>query len=315
MTFHPTRTHRLLTLAAVVLTAALAAGCAGSKKDVVPGGIADADKFLFEKGSEALEKHKWYTAREFFSRLVDNYPQSPYRPDAKLGVGDTYLGEGSTQSYVLAENEFKEFLTFFPTHRRADYAQYKLAMSHYYQMRDPERDQSQTRQAVQEFETFVEHYPNSELMPEVRARLREARDRVSESEYRVGYFYYRQRWYPGAIDRFKAVLKEDPGYTGRDALYYYLGESLLKIKRDAEALPYFDRLVKEFETSEYLVKARERLEEYKTLTPPANTAAVGTPTPPKAAAPADPPPSSAPVPLQTPPVQPPAPQTPPPQRH
>jgi outer membrane protein assembly factor BamD len=312
MTFNFTGTHSRLAFAAIVFTASLCAGCAGSKKDVVPGGISQADKFLFEKGTEALQKRKWLTAREFFSRLVDNYPQSPYRPDAKLGVGDTYLGEGSTQAYVLAENEFKEFLTFYPTSQRADYAQYKLGMAHYYQMRDPQRDQSQTREAVREFETFVEHYPNSDLLPEVRTKLREARDRVSESEYLVGYFYYRQHWYPGAIDRFKSVLKEDPGYTSRDALYYYLGESLLKIKRDAEALPYFDKLVKEFETSEYLVKARARLDEYKSLTPPAANAAAGSTTPPKTAPPADPPPAPA-VPPQTPPVQTPSPQAPPPQ--
>ncbi len=303
-----TRTLRLIAPVAVLLVAWMASGCAG-KKDVITGGIAEADKFLFQKGTEALNKHRWYTAREFFSRLVDNYPQSPYRPDAKLGVGDSYLGEGSTQSYVLAENEFKEFLTFYPTHQRADYAQYKLAMSHYYQMRDPDRDQTQTREAVRGFETFLQNYPKSELLPEVRAKLREARDRLSESEYNVGYFYYRQHWYPGAIDRFKSVLKEDPGYTKRDALYYYLGESLLKVKRDAEALPYFDRLVKEFETSEYLVKARERLEEYKSITPPkANAAADGTSSPPKADPNSDPPPSSTPGPVQTPPVQPPAPQ-------
>ena len=31
-----------------------------------------------------------------------------------------------------------------------------------------------------------------------KGALEEARDRLSMSEYRVGYFYYRQRWYPGA---------------------------------------------------------------------------------------------------------------------
>ena len=182
---------------------------------------------------------------------MDNYPQSPFRPDAKLGLGDTYLGEGNVESLVLAVNEFKEFLSFYPTHRRADYAQYKLALCHYRQMRGPERDQRETREAVQEFETFIAKYPNSPLRPEVQARYREARDRLSLSEYRVGYFYFRQRWYPGAIARFRALLKEDPSFTQRDALYYYLGEALLKVKLNAEALPLFDRLVKEFDTSEY----------------------------------------------------------------
>ena len=43
-------------------------------------------------------------------------------------------------------------------------------------------------------------------------------------------------------------------------MYYYLAESLLKTDKKAEALPYYDRLVKEFERSDYLLDARRRLE-------------------------------------------------------
>ena len=99
-------------------------------------------------------------------------------------------------------------------------------------------------------------------------KLREARDRLSEADYLVGYFYFRQRWYPGAIDRFKSVLKQDAEYTGRDAVYFHLAESFIKIKRQAEALPYYERLVEEFEQSIYLVEARKRITELKAeLTP------------------------------------------------
>src|SRR5262249_1616443 len=153
---------------------------------------------------------------EFLKQVVENYTQSVYRPDAKLGIGDTYLGENTAESLVLAINEFREFLSFYPTNRRADYAQYKLALAHFRQMRKPQRDQTETQEAVKEFETFVERYPNSSLIEEARAKLREARDRLSESDYLVGLFYYRSRWYPGAEDRFKSVLKKDPGYTSRD---------------------------------------------------------------------------------------------------
>ena len=82
-------------------------------------------------------------------------------------------------------------------------------------MRAPQRDQTETRDAIKELETFVARYPNSSLMPEAKAKLREARDRLSEADYLVGFFYYRQRWYPGAIDRFKSVLKEDPEFRPR----------------------------------------------------------------------------------------------------
>lgn len=248
-----------------VLVLALAVGCSsGGAKRLMPSGTEQPDKYLYDKGTESLNNRKWLDAREYFRELVDNYPQSPLRPDAKLGLGDSYIGEGTTESLVLAENEFREFLTFYPTHARADYAQYRLAFAHYKQMRAPERDQTETKEALKEFEVFFERYPNSPLMPEVKAKWREARDRLSTAWYRVGLYYYRSRWYPGAIDRFRQILKEDPGYTGRDAVYYYLAESLLKTDKKAEAVPYFDRLTKEFDSSEFLEDARRRLTELQT---------------------------------------------------
>ena len=65
----------------------------------------------------SLEEKRWMTAREYFRRVVDSYPQSQLRTDSKLGLGDAYLGEAGTESLLLAVNEFKEFLTFYPTTR------------------------------------------------------------------------------------------------------------------------------------------------------------------------------------------------------
>jgi outer membrane protein assembly factor BamD len=250
-------------LVVVCVMAASLGACAsgGSKKP--PTGTPDPDRFLFERGTEALNKHRWVTAREYFRQLVDSYPQSVYRADAKLGIGDTYLGEGTAESYVLAINEFREFLSFYPTNARADYAQYKLGMSHFYQMRKPERDQSETRDAIRELQTFVDRFPRSPLADEGRTHLREAKDRLDESDYRVGLFYYRAKWYPGAVERLKVLLNADPAYSNRDAAYYYLAESYVALKQDAQALPYYERLVQEFEQSEYLAPAQRRIEELK----------------------------------------------------
>ena len=246
-------------LIGVAATAWLAA-CGGNQPPVVPAGNAAPDQFLFQRANDAMMRQRWVDARKYFQQIVDNYPQSTLRPDSKLGVGDSYLGEGGDANLVLAENEFREFITFYPTSARVDYAQYKLAMTHYRRMKAPERDQTETTAAVREFEVFFDRYPSSMLTPDVREKWREARSRMSEASYKVGLYYYRARWYPGAIDRFKEVLKQDPGYPGRDAVYYYLAESLLKTDKKPEAVPYYDRLVKEFEQSEYLADARKKLE-------------------------------------------------------
>lgn len=248
-------------LSAIALVGA--AACASSGRNQIPEGTSEPDRFLFERGSEELKDEHWLVAREFFRQLTDTYTQSPYRPDAKLGVGDTYLGEGSPEAIVLGINEFQEFLSFYPTHPRADYAQYKLGMAYYRQMRSPQRDQTETRNAIREFDTFVERYPKSQLMSEVREKLREARDRLGTSEMEVGIFYYRQQWYPGAIDRLTSLLETDPEFSRRDAVYYYLAESLTRMGREKDALPYLERLIDEFEQSEYLDDAHERLTQLK----------------------------------------------------
>ena len=246
-----------------ILVVAFVSACASGPKKP-PVGTLEPDKFLWERGTDELNKKHWLTAREYFRQLMDSYPQSTYRADAKLGLADTYLGEGSAESDVLAVNEYREFLSFYPTHERAYYAQFKLGMCHFYQMHGPDRDQTETHEAIAELTAFVQRYANSPLIGEGRARLREARDRLSDSDYRVAYFYLKtQKYAPAAIDRFNAILKGDPEYTRRDAVYFFLAQALLKVNRPAEALPYLDRLVAEFETSEYLEQAKKLAETLK----------------------------------------------------
>jgi len=247
----------------LVALAALASACASGPKRP-PVGAEEPDKFLYDHGSTALNERRWLVAREFFRQLMDSYPQSPYRADAKLGIGDSYLGEGGVESQILAINEFKEFLAYYPTHKRADYAQFKLGMAHYYQMRGPARDQTETKEAIAELTTFVQRYPNSPLFEEGNKRRREAKDRLSDHEYGVGLFYLRSRMsLPGALDRFNSVLKNDPEYTRRDAVYFNMAQVLVQVGQPAAAIPFLDKLLTEFEQSEYLERAREQIAELK----------------------------------------------------
>jgi outer membrane protein assembly factor BamD len=252
----------LVVLAVCGLLCTVIAACGGNRKPAATD-AAQPDKFLLDRGNEALQKKQWLNAREYFRQVVDNYPQSPFRPDAKLGIGESFLGEGSAESLVLGASEFREFLTFYPTSLKADQAQYRLAMSHFQQMRAPERDQSETREALKEFQAFFDRFPNSPLLPEVRQKWRIARDRLSAASFRVGQHYFRTRWYPGAVDRFREVLKDDPEYGGRDGIYFYLAESLVRTEKKAEAVPYFERLLAEFPQSEFAEETQKRLKELK----------------------------------------------------
>lgn len=244
------------------LLIATAVGCGGGmERPVLPTGEFEADRVLFERGTAALEERNWSRAREYFVQIRDNYPQSEYRAESRLSIGDTYDGEGTLASYVLALDEYGDFLSLYPTHVRAPYAQYKLGLVHFHQMRRPERDQTESVNALREFETFITLYPGHELMPEVQARLRDARDRLSEHDFVVGYFYHRINNHAGAISRFRQILDGDPAYTRRDQVYFFLAESLALIDETVEAIPYFARLLDEFDASEYSEQARIRMAE------------------------------------------------------
>jgi outer membrane protein assembly factor BamD len=248
-------------LVVLCLAAAVVSGC--SSNTPVTAAPGQADKVLLDRGNAALKERKWVTARQYFSELLESYPQSPLRAEAKLGVGDAFLGENNSAAYVYAQNEYREFLAFYPTNPRADYAQMQLGMVHFNQMLNPQRDQTETKEAIREFQTFVDRYPNSALLPQVKQRLREAKDRLSEWDMQVGNFYLSIRLYSSAIERYRYVLEHDPEFTRRDSLYFHLAEALERSEKKAEALPYYERLLKEFEQSEHLEEARRRVEVLK----------------------------------------------------
>lgn len=258
----PGRRWRRAGLPVLLAIAIAAAGCGSPRAEIPAIGVVEADRLLFERGAAALDEGDWRRAREYFVEIRDNYPQSQYRAAARLGIGESYEQEGTSEAYVRALAEFQDFLSLYPTHPRAPFAQYKVGMVHFHQMRRAERDQSETRNAIREFENFVDRYPTDpEWMPEVRERLREARDRLSAHDFTVGRFYHRVKFYPGAVNRFRQILDGDPEYSKRDEVYFYLGETLAEARQVTEAIPYFARILEEFDASEYAEEARARISE------------------------------------------------------
>lgn len=260
-------TSKWSSIFASLIIVATITGCGGNELEINP--IEDAaDTVLFERGQEAMSNENWTRAREYFETIRDNYPQSTLRDQARLHIIDTYEGEDNEIAYAAALTELREFQRLYPpTHELAPIAQYKIAMVFYNQMKRPEREQTQTRAAVQEFERFISDYAETaepELITEARSNLREARDRLSEASFIVGRYYYRIKNYLGAMDRFRGILDDDPGYSGRDIVYYYLADSLSINGFNTEALPLFERLISEYPESEYVAEATQQIASLKT---------------------------------------------------
>src|ERR1700733_3278710 len=249
---HPPKQTRLAWLVTALALGAATACHHGPAPDLLPAGEQQPDKYLYDHGTSELATKHWIAGREYFEKLINTYPQSPYRADAKLGVGDAYMGEKRIDADILAANQFREFLQYFPLNARADYAQYQICVADSRQILGPERDQTATEEAMKQIDAFLATYPSSQYKPSVETLKRQAQDRLSAHEYVVGYFEYRVRAYGGAVRRFEYLLKQDPTYPRRDDVYFYLAETYLKQNLKAAAVPYYNKLLTEFPSSKHI---------------------------------------------------------------
>lgn len=220
----------------------LSAGC-GRHKAANP--IADLDskqpdKVLFDRAMDALKRNKFDVARLTLQTLINTYPDSEYIARAKLGVADSWYREGGATGLAQAEVEYKDFQTFFPNMTEASEAQLKIAGIHYRQMMKPDRDYTHAKRAEDEYRQLILQYPDSPLVPEAKARLREVQEVLGEREYRIGRFYFLRESWPAAIARLKTLVDAYPLYSNvDDALMMLAGayESQMQSVKTNAAMP------------------------------------------------------------------------------
>lgn len=274
--------------------AAMLSACASGQPDIATL-TSNSDQAIWDAGQKALERKDWISARQHFRRIVDGFPQSPHAANARLAVGETYVGEGGSTNDLLAVGAYREFLTLYPSNPKSDFAQFQVAEAYFRRKNGPDRDQTDTREAVAEYQRLLDLYPNSTYGERARERIIEARQSLARAEFLAGYFYQRTRELCRAsIARYEVVLKDYPDYKALDEVLFRLGECLQTSGRGAEALPYLGRLLEEYPNSSWAAPARALMAAAAAAPPapsPTPSPAAATPSP----APVNPEPSPSPA--------------------
>src|SRR6202050_1728286 len=207
---------------------AVMVGCS-NKKAVNPlGKVASVqpDKVLFDKAMEAMKRNRFDVARMTLQTLINTYPDSEYIARAKLAVGDSWYAEGGTASLAQAEQEYRDFETFFPNMPEAAEAQLKIANIQYQQMEKSDRDYTHAKRAEDEYRNLIMQYPdNPKLVKEGKERLLEVQEVLADREFGIGKFYYYRLSYPASIARFKTLVEKYPLYSRADEALYLLGQN------------------------------------------------------------------------------------------
>ena len=250
----PSRVHLSRSLWLIFLVTFGSFGCGGEKT------------FVSESADDALDyamglyrEQKYSDAIQWFQRTIFDYPGDERIDQAMFYLGDSYYEEGD---YLMAASEFKRLTSEFPDGALAMKAYYRLGQCYGRLSPDYQLDQTDTRRAIQSFNTLIQRFPGGIYADSARMRVSELEDKLARKEFENGYFYYKRRYYDSAIIQFETVREDYSGSSWLAPTLYYLSKAYDKLDLDEDAGGVRMELIELFPDSE---EARKVLEEYPSL--------------------------------------------------
>jgi outer membrane protein assembly factor BamD len=183
------------------------------------------DKELYDKAEDAVKHGRYDVARLDLQTLLNTYPDSQYMMRAKLAIADSWYKEGGLAALTQAEQEYKDFITFFPNAPEAAEAQMRVGDIYFRQMDRPDRDYSKTIHAEEEYRLMLQQFPDSPLVPQARQRLREVQETLASREADIASFYATRQNWPATIAREQTVVDTYPLYSHMDDVLVGLGDA------------------------------------------------------------------------------------------
>ncbi|MBS1800687.1 MAG: outer membrane protein assembly factor BamD [Acidobacteria bacterium] len=199
---------------------------AEKKTDAVAAADAKLpDRQLYDKALVATKKGHFDVARLDLQTLLNTYPDSQYQMKAKLAIADSWYREGGTAALTQAEQEYKDFITFFPNAPEAAEAQMRVGDIYFRQMDKPDRDYSKALHAQEEYRLMLQQFPDSTLVPQAKQRLREVQEVLATREADIASYYASRENWPATIARYQTVADTYPQYSHMDDTLVALGDA------------------------------------------------------------------------------------------
>ena len=190
------------------------AGC-GRKDRVVED--AGGPAAMYEKGYNSMNGSNYAGAIQYYKGLESRYPFSPEARQAQLDLIYLYYRSLQPEQAVDAAQQFEKEN---PTHERIDYCLYMRGRIYFDQapnileklfrvdlsMRPPK----DTLKSFGVFQELIRRFPNSEYVPDARARMTFLRNRLAAYENHVARYYMKRSGYVAAINRAKYALEHYP---------------------------------------------------------------------------------------------------------
>ena len=193
------------------------------------------DKQLYDKAMAQIKSGHFDVARLDLNTLLSTCPDSQYQMRAKLAIADAWYHEGGSAALAQAEQEYKDFITFFPNAPEAAEAQMRVGDIYFKQMDVPDRDYSKAEHAEEEYRTMLKQYPDApkEILTEAQQKLRDVQEVLAQREADIGAFYASHEDWPAALARYETVHQTYPLFSHMDDVLLGIGDAYEAEARNA----------------------------------------------------------------------------------
>lgn len=165
------------------------------------------------------------------------------------------------KQYTLAAHYFESFSNTFAYSAKREEADFMTAYASYQLSPTFRLEQSQTMEAIQKFQEYVNRYPDNPRVPECNRLIDELREKLEQKAFASANLYFEMGLYNAAIQCFENMLRDFPDTRRNElarfriveAAYLYAAQSVYERREERyeEVIEKYMEFTRKYPDSQY----------------------------------------------------------------
>lgn len=178
----------------LLLTALVFSSC-GNFTNLYKHKLKERDyDYMYEAAKEYYVAGQYDKSIQLLNDVITIMKGSDRGEESVYMLGMSYL---KNKEYDIAAQTFQQYYTSYPRGTYTERARFYAGKALWISTPEAQLDQSDTYQAIQELQLFLEFYPDSPYRDEAQDIIFEAQDKLVEKEYNAAKLYYNLGTYLG----------------------------------------------------------------------------------------------------------------------
>jgi outer membrane protein assembly factor BamD len=180
------------------------------------------------KKTKAIEYYndgKYVKSTELLRQILPRYRATEEGEELNWINAQSYYG---MKDYIMAGSQYKLFVDQFPFGKHSEDAHYLAAYCDYLNSPRSDLDQTDTRNAIEGFNIFINKFPYSPKVEDCKKLIVQMEDKLVEKNYKSARLYYDMKEYKAAIVAINNSLKVYASSKYREEMMFLKLNSLYK---------------------------------------------------------------------------------------